>query len=477
MVSKVLVIGDVMIDRYIYGKVKRISPEAPVPVILGAEKKSVLGGAANVALNVKAAGSDAALMSVIGSDAGGEEFVNLLKQNEIDSEFVLHDESRRTTLKTRFIAENGQQLLREDEEVTTDISDAVEKQMIQLLADHIDQFDVVLLSDYCKGVLSASFTQKVIQIANDHKKKVLIDVKDTDIHKYDNAYLLKPNQKEIGNLTGMPVSTVQEIAAAAEALRKQCKCAYILVTMGGNGMLLTGSAGYKVFPSAKVEVYDVTGAGDTAIAYLASEIADGSDLVKAIGVANIAAGIQVAKRGTSKVSRSEVDNYINNKNPEEWHHKVIPYEKASKIRAENPEKKIVFTNGCFDILHIGHLRYLRKASEMGDLLVIGLNSDASVRRLKGSSRPINNSEERSEMLAALPFVDYIVEFDQDTPYELIKKVQPDVLVKGADYKKKENVVGWDIVENRGGTVKLIDYVAGKSTTNIINKINHEKEKK
>lgn len=471
MNARVLVIGDVMIDKYISGNVKRISPEAPVPVLLSKSERYVLGGAANVAINIVASGVDASIMTVIGEDSVGAQLIELLEKQAINTEMVVKSSERITTIKTRFIADNGQQLLRLDEEQKSDIAASEEEQLLILLDKHADEFDLILLSDYCKGVLSKSFTPKAIQIAKKHGKDVYIDVKDPNIHKYDGATLLKPNLKEIGDLTGMPTDTTDEIIKAGRSLLESCGCEYILVTRGGDGMILIGRETSNTYPSAKVEVFDVTGAGDTAIAYLASEISTGSELSQAIRVANIAAGIQVTKRGTSVVTRDEVNNYAGKVTFEDGTDKIVPITEAASIRKNNMDKKIVFTNGCFDILHIGHLRYLEESAKLGDLLVLGLNSDASVRRLKGESRPINSESDRAEMLAALPFIDYIVIFDSDTPYELIKEVQPDVLVKGADYKTKENIVGWDIVEKRGGSVELIDFVPGKSTTNIIKKIN------
>lgn len=466
----ILVVGDIMLDNYYVGDIKRISPEAPVPVFRKKAERSVLGGAANVAANLVAASQKVSIMSIIGDDECGRSLLSLLHEKNIGTELLVMTH-RQTTQKTRFLAGNNQQVLRLDVEDTTPIEKNLCERLLEKLQQHIREFDLILLSDYLKGLLTYDFTRGVITIANAHKIPVIVDVKDPSVYKYKGATLLKPNQKELHDLTGMPVETDEDIVNAAESLRKQCNNEYVLCTIGPKGMVLVGEGAEPFFLSAEArEVFDVSGAGDTTIAYLAASMANRIDMHEAITIANYAAGIQVGKVGTSSVYLREVREYLANKDTGSFH-KILSPASLATFRADNKDKKIVFTNGCFDILHVGHKRYLEQASSLGDVFVIGVNSDASVRRLKGPSRPVNSEQDRMEILSALGFVDFVVLFDEDTPYELIKKVQPDILVKGGDYTV-DKVVGRDIVEARGGRVELIPFVDGKSTTNIINKINN-----
>lgn len=469
--KSILVVGDIMLDNYYLGDIKRISPEAPVPVFRKKSERSVLGGAANVAANLVAAGQQVSIMSIVGDDEYGRILLSLIIEKGIDTQ-LLELSKKQTTLKTRFLAGNNQQVLRLDVEDTTPISKKICSQLLGKLQQHIEEFDLILLSDYMKGLLTYDFTQGVIKTATEHRIPVIVDVKDPSVYKYKNATLLKPNQKELHDLTGMPVETDEEIVTAAESLRKQCNSQYVLCTIGAKGMALFGEGMEPYFlPTEAREVFDVSGAGDTTIAYLAASMANKIEMHEAIIIANYAAGIQVGKVGTSTVYIQEVREYLANKDTGSFH-KILSPESLVTFREDNKDKKIVFTNGCFDILHVGHKRYLEQASSLGDVFVIGVNSDASVRRLKGPERPVNPEQDRMEILSALGFVDYVVLFDEDTPYDLIKKVQPDILVKGGDYKPEE-VVGKDIVEARGGKLVLIPFVEGKSTTNIIKKINKD----
>lgn len=466
----ILVVGDVMLDNYYVGDVRRISPEAPVPVFRKRSERSVLGGAANVAANLVAANQQTSMMSIIGRDANGQTMMQLFENLGINAGLVSNLQ-RSTTIKTRFLADNNQQLLRLDVEDTDPITKVESNRILKKLQKVIDDFDLILMSDYLKGLLTQEFTQGVIKLARKHDIPVVIDVKDPKYGKYYGATLLKPNLNELRSLTGKNVQTDEEIVEAAEELRKRSNCQYVLATLGAKGMVLVGDGEPYFVKSLAREVYDVSGAGDTTIAYLATCMANEMPIRESVDIANYAAGIQVGKVGTSSVSWQEVRDLISN----EDHgiaHKILSAEELNSFRKDNAQKKIVFTNGCFDILHVGHKRYLQQAATLGDILVVGVNSDASVRRLKGPTRPVNNEQDRAEMLSALGFIDYVVIFDEDTPYELIKKIQPDVLVKGGDYKPEE-VVGKDIVEARGGQLELISFVEGKSTTNIIKKINQQ----
>ena len=292
--------------------------------------------------------------------------------------------------------------------------------------------------------------------------------KDPDVEKYKHAYLLKPNKKELQDLTGMPVESDEEIIAASRKLRQICETTYVLTTCGARGMVLVGDGEPYFISAVGQEVFDVTGAGDTTIAYLAACMVNDFHMREAVEIANYAAGIQVRKVGTSLVSWREVREFLTGKK-EGAGHKIIQGEVLDSFRRDHENQRIVFTNGCFDILHIGHIRYMQEAARLGDILIIGLNSDASVKRLKGPERPVNSEEDRAELLCALGFVDYVTVFDEDTPFELISKIQPDVLVKGGDYEP-DGVVGRDIVEGRGGKLVLIPFVKGKSTTRLLDKI-------
>ena len=459
-----------MLDNYYVGDVRRISPEAPVPVFRKHSERSVLGGAANVAANLVAADQQVSMMSMIGKDVNGETLMGLFEQKGVSTKLITKL-NRSTTIKTRFLADNNQQLLRLDVEDTNPISKEECDVMLEKLEKEIDQFDLVLMSDYLKGLMTPEFTQSVIRLAKEKDIPVVIDVKDPKYEKYYGATLLKPNLNELRALTGESAKTDEEIVSAAEELRKRCNCKYVLTTLGAKGMVLVGDGEPYFIKSLAREVYDVSGAGDTTIAYLATCMANGLSIREAMNIANYAAGIQVGKVGTSSVSWQEVRDLVSNEDHGAYQ-KILTKEDIVRFRKDNADKKIVFTNGCFDILHVGHKRYLQQAAALGDILVIGVNSDDSVRRLKGPDRPVNSEQDRAEILSALGFVDYVVIFDEDTPYELIKQIQPDVLVKGGDYKPEE-VVGRDIVEARGGRLELIQFVEGKSTTNIINKINQK----
>ena len=457
--KKILVIGDVMLDYYYVGEVKRISPEAPVPVFRKRSEKGVLG--------VVAANQSVSIMSIVGDDDNGRRLMSQFNEQGVDAKLVSKLQ-RSTTIKTRFLADNNQQILRLDVEDTDVITKQECSAMLHQLQDNIIQFDLILMSDYLKGLLTHEFCQGVIRMAQANEIPVVIDVKDPKYGKYYGATLLKPNLNELRALTGKKAETKEEIVEAAEELRKRSNCKYILATLGAKGMVLIGDGEPYFVKSLAREVYDVSGAGDTTIAYLAACMANGMPIREAVDIANYAAGIQVGKVGTSSVCWQEVCDLISNED-HGVSHKILSSEEVTHFRKDNTRKKIVFTNGCFDILHVGHKRYLQQAATLGDILVVGVNSDASVKRLKGPTRPVNNEQDRAEMLSAMGFIDYVVIFDEDTPYELIKKIQPDVLVKGGDYKPEE-VVGRDIVLARGGRLELISFVEGKSTTNIINKI-------
>lgn len=439
-------------------------------MLLKESGKCVPGGAANVAANLEAGGQNAFVMSVIGTDEAGEILLDLLEQEGIDvSLSIRHD--RVTTVKTRFLADGHQQLLRMDTEITDEMPRTVTDRLLAEYKNAVAGMDVMILSDYRKGLLTDRFVPEIIRIADRMGKKVLIDVKDPDIRKYRGAYLLKPNLKELRELTHRAVSTDQEIEEASRQLMRQAGCTYVLTTCGARGMVLVGEELlYRVKPAGQ-EVFDVTGAGDTVIAYLAVCLANGFGIQEAVLIADHAAGIQVAKAGTASVRLQEVCRAMETEffSSDRISEKLLSEKEITGLRHRYADRKIVFTNGCFDILHAGHVHCLQEAAKLGDLLVVGLNADGSVRRLKGKDRPVNSQADRAELLCALGCVDYVAVFEEDTPQRLITEIQPDVLVKGGDYTPQE-VAGSEIVEARGGIVKILPYVEGKSTTDIIRRM-------
>lgn len=472
---KVLLAGDIMLDIYSFGKASRISPEAPVPVLLKKKEKIrySLGGAANVAVNLIAVGADVDIMSVTGSDTGRDILLKELSDAGIRADYISSDSGRVTTMKLRYVAQNNQQLLRVDTEDDLDVQWETIADKMQILKKRIMQYDLFILSDYQKGFLTPEITQYLIKIANDNHIPVLVDVKGRHMTKYKGAFLLKPNRSELESLTSMPVESMEEVIKASCYLCRMTESRYVLTTLSMDGLVLVDRREVVLqVKSMAREVFDVTGAGDTFIAYLGVGIAGGSDMIHAVKVANYAAGIQVSKIGTSIVYPDEVLAAMETQ-VKQNRNKLIyldARDSLMQIKAEQEkEKKIVFTNGCFDILHAGHVAYLKEAAELGDILVVGVNSDDSVKRLKGENRPVNKLEDRLAVLASLECVDYVIPFEEDTPLKLIRAVEPDILVKGGDYQIMD-IVGAEEVQARGGFVTTIPFLEGKSTTAMIHKI-------
>ena len=471
--KKILVIGDAMLDQYIFGDVSRISPEAPIPVFKEkGESRVSPGGAANVAVNLSAIGIKTSLCAVIGSDSDGEELKKLLGKNRVDVSLIHEDSERVTTRKLRYMGPNNQQMLRVDSEDDSDISAKDCESLLCLLGKKINQFDLILISDYAKGVLTDNLTQSVIGLAKENNIPVFVDVKGKNPLKYKDATLLKPNRKELQDLTGMSVETKEEALAAAVTLCERAGCTYVLATLGADGMMLVGGKGLiSCIKSVANEIFDVTGAGDTSVAYLAAEYAVGETIKTAMMVSNVAAGIQVSRVGTCVIDPHDVYAVI--RKTESGKNSACTDEEKilSDIeKCRSLGEKIVFTNGCFDILHAGHVTYLNASRKLGDVLVVGVNDDESVKRLKGDTRPINTVYDRMTVLKSLEAVDFVIPFSEDTPLELIKRIKPDILVKGGDYKPDE-IVGSEQVMEYGGRVEVIPFVEGKSTTATIDKIN------
>lgn len=470
--AKVLIVGDVMLDQYWSGKAGRISPEAPVPVVKVADEEMRAGGAANVALNVAALGAQACLLGVIGKTASGQadnhgqQLDQLLSAANVKTDWALSDSG--TICKLRVLSHH-QQLIRMDFENPVAAQPA--KELVQLVAKHIQDYDVLVVSDYDKGALQ--FVEEMIAIANQAQKPVLIDPKGLDFSRYENATLIKPNQSEFEAIVGTALSD-QDVIEKAQQLNSKLNLQALLVTRSEHGMaLVTREQKPYLLQSKAQEVYDVTGAGDTVMAALATAYAAGLSWQSAVHLANQAASVVVRKVGTSTVSKAELDDAMK----AELRHQgyVAPNEdellELVQLAQQNGEK-VVFTNGCFDLLHSGHVRYLNEAAKLGDRLIIAVNSDESVKQLKGDSRPIVHLEGRMELLSALSCVDWVVAFNEETPERLICKLKPNILVKGGDYKPEE-IAGSQCVWQAGGEVEVLSFWDGYSTTNLVDKIQAE----
>ena len=462
--AKILVIGDLMIDHYLWGSVNRISPEAPVQVVDIEKETSVLGGAGNVVNNLHSLGCEVSVLSVIGKDEAGEELKGLISAIGANT-YLIEQEERKTSKKSRIIASHSQVVRYDKESKENILSQSAEVLYTQFMAI-CEAHDLILLSDYGKGVLTKELTQQIIEYANRHNKRVLVDPKGKDYSKYAGAYLLTPNKKEAMEASGVDIHNDVTLIEALKKLKEIADLTVSLITLSEEGIAIFEDR-LIMRPTVAREVYDVTGAGDTVLASLGYALAQGKDVVSAIEFANLAAGVVVGKLGSATATLDEIEHYRAsiNKGSIESHIKSFDEIKVQVERLKKLGKKIVFTNGCFDILHRGHVSYLDIAKSYGDVLILGLNSDSSVKKLKGENRPINNEEDRAYILSALESVDFVTVFSDKTPYDLIKMVEPDVLVKGGDYEGKE-VVGSDIAAE----VKLVQFVDGRSTTKTIHKI-------
>jgi D-beta-D-heptose 7-phosphate kinase/D-beta-D-heptose 1-phosphate adenosyltransferase len=465
---KILVIGDLMIDHYLWGSCERISPEAPVQVINVDNESTVLGGSGNVINNLKALGAQVDVISVIGGCETSDELKILLNDINVNSKYLITQKDRITSKKSRIIAAQ-QQVVRYDRESTDEISTKSQTTILNTFKKIITNYDAVLLSDYGKGVLTSDLTQSLIAIANDNNKKVLVDPKGLDYSKYKGAYLLTPNKKEASEATNINIKDDKSLTQAITQLKTKCDLDISLITLSEQGVAIYDDHDdeLRIHPTVAREVFDVTGAGDTVLASLGFALSCGLDIDNSVEFANLAAGVVVGKIGSATATLNEIIEYESslNKSTSDEHIKTLDEIIAVSTELKARDKKIVFTNGCFDILHAGHVRYLETAKSYGDVLILGLNSDRSVTELKGEGRPINTQLDRAYILAALEAVDYVIVFNEDTPYDLIKAIKPHVLVKGGDYEGQD-VVGQDIADE----LKLVQFVDGKSTTKTIEKI-------
>lgn len=446
---RVLCVGDVMLDTFVYGNVDRLSPEAPVPILAHKESIQMCGGAGNVAANIAALGANVTLIGLVGNDSYAKQLASLMLQG-VDSQFVTCSH-RPTTHKTRFISQ-GKQLLRVDHEKVGELQETTENELIQTieLALKSNTYNIIVISDYAKGVVSPKICQTLLKA----DLPIFVDPKGQDYRPYKGVTLISPNMKEL--LAATPVGNLKE---RAEWLMNNLDIPYVLLTQGADGMTFfeKGAEPFHVSAAAH-EVYDVSGAGDTVIATLAVAFAAGEPLHDAVVLANKAAGIVVSKVGTSIISADQLNDVSSNL---PWQDQIARWRQKGDV--------IGFTNGCFDCLHPGHLHILRQARKSCQRLVVGVNTDTSVKRLKGDTRPLQTEEVRAAILEALPEVDLVVLFDEDTPFNLIQAIMPDVLVKGADYTI-DKVVGADIVQKNGGRVVLAELLPGHSTTGMVQRM-------
>jgi D-beta-D-heptose 7-phosphate kinase/D-beta-D-heptose 1-phosphate adenosyltransferase len=482
--SRIVLIGDLMLDRYLYGNAERLSPDAPVPILHYKYEDSRLGGAGRVAADLAALGADVQVVAIIGPDDTGRQIRDLLTGCGCKVDGLLEVPGRPSTSKVRLVGlaqhRHPQQMMRLDYEDASAIDDTTEKRVLDALAKAIEGAAVVCLEDYDKGLLKGFLCQQVIRLARLKGVPVFVDPAPiADYSKYAGATAITPNRTEAEKATGLPCDGAVPYEAVAERLLIDLGLEAALLTLDKNGIFLAtktpGAA--KAEPTRQVwikgrerKVYDVAGAGDMVLAMLAVARAAGADWKDAAILANTAAGLEVEKFGSVPIKPVEIIQELLSDVRDHLGKRRDPDELLPELQLHRAAgKKIVFTNGCFDLIHLGHIKYFRFAKAQGDLLVVGVNTDAGIRRLKGSKRPIVNESDRLSVLEELESIDYLVTFDEDIPLALIKSIRPDVLVKGADYTK-EQVVGWDVVESYGGRVALAPLIDGKSTSNVIEKI-------
>ncbi len=467
--ANVLVVGDLMLDRYVYGRVERISPEAPVPIFTVTREIAMPGGAGNVVRNLTALDAATAFVSVVGDDQEGSDLTALIGgQNQVEP-WLLVENGRATTVKTRFIAA-GQHLLRSDREQVRQLPDKLADRLVRIASDAMAATSVTILSDYRKGVLAPGIARSLISQARALGRLLIVDPKGADWSHYAGADLLTPNRRELAEASGLAVEDEAQIVAAARSLIERLGLGAILVTRSEDGMSLVSKDGVvRHYPAEAAEVYDVSGAGDTVVAVVAAGLAAGLDLPVACRLANIAAGLVVGKVGTATARPQDLIDAI--KPASGALRKVVTRATAAEAAERWRQRgwRVGFTNGCFDLLHPGHVHLLEQCRAACDRLIVGINADASVRRLKGASRPVQSEAARAAVLASLASVDLVVIFEEDTPLDLLSMIRPDVLIKGSDYTR-DTVVGAREVESWGGKVMLAELLPGHSTTATVQRL-------
>ena len=467
--SHALVIGDVMLDRYLIGDVGRISPEAPVPVVLIKSEESRAGGAANVAANLSLLGIDTHLIGCAGIDAEAKTLSQLIKKTGAKVNLIA-SKTRPTIAKTRILG-GHQQMLRLDQEDSAAFSDAENAALLKVIDTEVSKKpSLVILSDYAKGLLSEKICQHIIKKCKSKKIPVLVDPKGTNYSKYQGATALTPNKKETAEACGISNQDA-DLIKKASSLKNKLDLSFMAVTRGEEGITLISKTSHHL-PATAQKVFDVSGAGDTVIATLAAGLMHELTPLQSLELANIAAGVVVGKVGTVPITKTDLLEALTEKLGNEQAHKVCTLtELLAKVEGwKKAKQKLVFTNGCFDLLHAGHVTYLEAAKKRGDKLILGLNTDRSVRELKGKTRPVVNEQDRARVLAALESVDAVILFDESTPLKLIKAIKPEVIAKGSDYTA-DQVVGGKEVKSWGGEIALIKLVEGRSTSNLIKKLN------
>ncbi len=478
---RVLVVGDLMLDRYVWGDAERISQEAPVILLRADRREERLGGASSVATMLRALGARVALAGVVGSDGDGGRIRQMLTDLGIDHEGVITDAGRPSTVKERYIGRaqhrHPQQMIRVDYEDRRPVGDAVRDELARAIQMQLRHADIVLVSDYDKGVCTPGLLAAVIGGARALELRVIADpIRSQDYRRYHGCSAITPNRLEAGLATGRTLTNDDEIFAAAAQLQEQLDLEAAIITLDKDGMALKHRDGrLRHVPTRPRQVYDITGAGDMVMSVLGMALAAGADYEAAIALANVAGGLEVEKIGVATVTRDEILRDLMQAGAfgtdAGGHSKIMPLETLRRALEEHRRlgQRVAFTNGCFDVLHAGHVQYLQEARAQADLLVIGLNSDASVQALKGKARPVQPLTARATVLAGLQAVDYVTVFDETTPLHLIQAIRPDVLVKGADYRKDE-VVGAEFVESYGGRVHLATLHRGLSTTHLIERM-------
>lgn len=466
----IVLVGDVILDHYLGGEVTRVSPEAPVGIVDCKFDEYKLGGAANVAANLGKLGCGVVLLGVTGKDSDAGILKALLKNESISANTLTPCGDRPTTKKTRVMAQ-GQQLLRIDREERKPIPKKIEQKLIAHFKKALKGADGVIVSDYNKGLLTNSFLKNIISLCRKNKKRLVVDPKGDSFAKYRGADVITPNRRELERATGIQCGDYKMVKKAALALIRKHSFKSVLATLGPDGMGLFEKKGAgRFFPTAAQEVFDVSGAGDTVVAVFTAALLGGLLPEEAARLSNYAGALQVAHLGAVGVGIAEIESGLA-KEAGHTESKIIGIEEAAEISEalRKRKKKVVFTNGCFDLLHYGHIKYLQKARKLGHSLMVGLNSDSSVRKLKGRGRPLIGEDDRAHILAALDCVDHVIIFGEPTPIKLINKIKPGVLVKGGDYKI-DQIVGHTEVKKWGGSVKTINYIKGSSTTGLIQKI-------
>lgn len=465
---RILIVGDIILDRYRYGSTSRISPEAPIVVLAATREERLLGGCGNVAANLAALGAEVRCVAVVGQDESAARVRDLLAESGVDAGDMVTDSSRPTISKTRLVAHN-QQLLRIDEERAEPLDESAERAVLERIEPLISESDVIVISDYGKGTLTDRVLDRLCR--GESRPRVLVDPKGKDYTRYRGAHLLTPNRAEAEVASGVSLDGPDGIREAALALCRMVDLQAALITLGAKGMYCATADGRHEWsiPALARSVYDVTGAGDTVIAVLAYALANGAELEPAMRLATAAAGVVVQRFGVYAVTTAEIEHALSDTLQTDA--KVVDREDLlDRIASERHNgRKIVFTNGCFDVLHMGHLEYLQEARSLGDVLVIAINDDASTRRIKGDARPVNRQEDRAALLAGFECVSFVTTFSDDTPLDLIEAISPDVLVKGADWQDK-GVVGAEWVESHGGRVVLARLREGYSTTNTLKRL-------